>query len=383
MTACEQPFRRLAQLQPRTAGPCATLTGASRQRQPLQQLGAGQPERVAHQHLDPALGQHCVRLGLAARAQLEHLHPPTGASDTRSRHRSRRERGLGKSATSFPIPIPIVVPRRRERPPWVVTCRDSAQTRRADRPVLRSQDNCGGVAPVAAHPLGLRPRMTGCGHPSERLADEVSVPLWRWCRMMEVMTLGPPERHASVEPGSVVDLDPLLSAVGRGDQEAFARLYDATSARVFGLVLRVLRDRAQAEEATQEVYLEVWRSSPRFDTGRGAALSWLTTIAHRKAVDRVRSAQAQRRRDTAYERREQRVSYDVTAEEAQRHLDGQQVRGVLGCLSQAQRGALELAYFDGLTHREVADRLGLPLGTAKTRIRDGLTTLRETLGGAR
>lgn len=201
--------------------------------------------------------------------------------------------------------------------------------------------------------------------------------------MMVDMTLGPPEQHASAEPGSLLDLDALLRAAGQGDQEAFARLYDGTSARVFGLVLRVLRDRAQAEEATQEVYLEVWRSSPRFDAGRGTALSWLMTIAHRKAVDRVRSVQAQRRRDTAYGRREQGVSHDATAEEAQRHLDAERVRGALDCLSQAQRGALELAYFDGLTHREVADRLGLPLGTAKSRIRDGLRTLRQAMGGQR
>ncbi len=200
--------------------------------------------------------------------------------------------------------------------------------------------------------------------------------------MMEVMTLGP-ERHASVGTGPVADLGSLVSAAGRGDEEAFARLYDATSARVFGLVLRVLRDRAQAEETTQEVYLEVWRDSPRFDAGRGSALSWLMTIAHRKAVDRVRAAQAQQRRDSAYERRAQQASYDVTAEEAERHLDAEQVRGALGGLSETQRGAIELAYFGGLTHREVADRLGLPLGTAKSRIRDGLTKLRETLGGAR
>jgi RNA polymerase sigma-70 factor (ECF subfamily) len=205
---------------------------------------------------------------------------------------------------------------------------------------------------------------------------------------MVPMTTDPPGRalpevegHVGTDPAAA--LSELLRASGQGDEEAFAELYDATAPRVFGLVLRVVRDRAQAEEVAQEAFLEVWRTSPRFDPARGSAMSWLMTIAHRRAVDRVRSAQAQTRRDTAYQESTQTVAYDVTAEAAHRNLDAKVVREALGELSEVQRAALELAYFGGLTHREVADRLQLPLGTAKTRIRDGMTRLRELLGGDR
>jgi len=184
----------------------------------------------------------------------------------------------------------------------------------------------------------------------------------------------------SAPSSPAAELSDLLSRSAQGDQGAFSRLYDLTSQRVFGLVLRVVRDRAQAEEVTQDVYLEIWRNAARFDPGLGSALGWIMTIGHRKAVDRVRSAEAQSRRDTAYEAREQAAPYDVTAEDAHRSLDAQRVRKALGTLTETQRGALELAYFGGYTHREVATMLDLPLGTAKTRIRDGLIRLRETLG---
>src|SRR6476619_2379575 len=176
------------------------------------------------------------------------------------------------------------------------------------------------------------------------------------------------------------DLSELLRAAARGDERAFAALYDATSRRLYGLVLRVVRDPAQSEEVAQEAYLEIWRSSARFDATRGSAMSWMMTIAHRKAVDRVRSAEAAGRRDAAYEARNQSPAYDATSEEAHRRLDAQRVRRALDTLTEAQRGALELAYFGGYTHREVAAMLELPVGTAKTRIRDGLIRLRDTLG---
>jgi RNA polymerase sigma-70 factor (ECF subfamily) len=176
------------------------------------------------------------------------------------------------------------------------------------------------------------------------------------------------------------ELAGLLKGCSLGDEDAFAKLYDATAARLFGLVLRTVRDRAQAEEVTQDAYLDIWRNSARFDPDRGSAMSWLMTIGHRKAVDRVRSAEAARRRDTAYEAREQAAPFDQTVEEAHRNLDGQRVRRALDTLTETQRSALELAYFGGYTHREVAAMLELPLGTAKTRIRDGLIRLRDTLG---
>lgn len=175
------------------------------------------------------------------------------------------------------------------------------------------------------------------------------------------------------------ELGQLLQGCSLGDEAAFAKLYDATSTRLFGLVLRVVQDRAQAEEVTQDAYLDIWRNSSRFDPGRGSALSWLMTIGHRKAVDRVRSAEAARRRDTAYQAR-QTAPFDQTVEQAHSNLDTQRIHRALEALTEIQRSALELAYFGGYTHREVASMLKLPLGTAKTRIRDGLIRLRDTIG---
>ena len=175
----------------------------------------------------------------------------------------------------------------------------------------------------------------------------------------------------------------LLVAAGCGDEDAFARLYDATSARINGLVVRLVVDRAQAEEITQEVFLEVWRTSPRFDPERGSALSWMFTLAHRRAVDRIRSAQATRRRDEVYTRESQETSYDSTVDQVAAQLDAEQVRSAMGTLGENQRQALSMVYFEGHTHAEVAERLGIPLGTAKTRIRDGLQRLRTAMGGER
>ena len=177
-----------------------------------------------------------------------------------------------------------------------------------------------------------------------------------------------------------VRLADLLRASSRGDQAAFADLYDATAARVHGLVLRVVRDPAQAEEVTQEAFLEIWRTAARFDPGRGSALSWLLTIGHRKAVDRVRSAEASTRRDTRYHHTNQPVAHDTTAEAATTTMEAQRVRHALHELTAAQREAIGLAYFGGYTHTEVATMLDLPVGTAKTRIRDGLIRLRDAMG---
>lgn len=179
---------------------------------------------------------------------------------------------------------------------------------------------------------------------------------------------------------SAPDLAGLLKACGKGDQAAFAQLYDATSSRVVGLAVRVVRDPAQAEEVAQEAFLEVWRTSGRFDPAKGSALGWLLTIVHRKAVDRVRSAEASTRRDTTYNQQNQPVDHDSTAEAGLASLEAQRVRSALGSLTAVQREALELAYFGGYTHSEVAAMLDLPIGTAKTRIRDGLIRLRDTMG---
>jgi RNA polymerase sigma-70 factor (ECF subfamily) len=176
------------------------------------------------------------------------------------------------------------------------------------------------------------------------------------------------------------DLAELLKLSARGDQAAFARLYDAVSARVFGLALRVVRDPAQSEEVTQEALLEIWRTASRFDPDRGSPMAWMLTIVHRKAVDRVRSAEAATRRDTTYHQHNQAVDHDATADAAHASLEAKRVRTALGSLTEVQREALELAYFGGYTHTEVATMLDLPVGTAKTRIRDGLIRLRDTMG---
>jgi RNA polymerase sigma-70 factor, ECF subfamily len=187
---------------------------------------------------------------------------------------------------------------------------------------------------------------------------------------------GAPQQGASAAP----DLGDLLKRCGRGDQSAFAQLYDAVAARVHGLAVRVVRDPAQAEEVAQEAFLEIWKNSGRFDPSKGSPLGWLLTIVHRKSVDRIRSAEAATRRDTAYNQQNQPVDHDSTAEAAHASLEARRVRTALESLTPVQREALELAYFGGYTHTEVATMLDLPVGTAKTRIRDGLIRLRDTMG---
>jgi len=191
---------------------------------------------------------------------------------------------------------------------------------------------------------------------------------------------GSPDGEPEVPGASGPDLAELLKLSGRGDEAAFAQLYDATAARAFGLAVRVVRDPAQAEEVTQEAFLEIWRTASRFDRGKGSAVSWVLTLMHRKAVDRVRSAEASTRRDTAYHQRDHGVEHDSTAEAAQASMEARRVRQALGSLTEVQREALELAYFKGYTHTEVATMLDLPVGTAKTRIRDGLIRLRDMMG---
>ena len=195
--------------------------------------------------------------------------------------------------------------------------------------------------------------------------------------MEHIRPVGAPSPEGRA-PGT--DLVELLRRSCRGDQGAFAQLYDETASRVHGLTLRVVRDPAQAEEVTQEAFLEIWRTAARFDPHRGSPLAWMLTIAHRKAVDRVRSAEASSRRDETYEQQNQRVAHDATAEAAQASIEARRVRGALASLTPVQREAVGLAFLGGYTHSEVATMLDLPVGTAKTRIRDGLIRLRDALG---
>lgn len=200
--------------------------------------------------------------------------------------------------------------------------------------------------------------------------------------MKPVRTSPTPSGGDPSREGDEVGLAALLRRSARGDQAAFSAVYDATAARVYGLVLRVVRDPAQAEEVTQECFLDIWRTAGRFDPDRGSAISWLLTIAHRKGVDRVRSAEAASRRDTTYHRSSGTVPHDETAEAATSALEAKRVRTAMTTLTTVQREALELAYLGGYTHTEVATMLDLPVGTAKTRIRDGLIRLRDAMGVA-
>jgi len=168
--------------------------------------------------------------------------------------------------------------------------------------------------------------------------------------------------------------------VARGDEDAFERLYDFVAPLVHGVVLGVVRNPALAEEVTQEVLVEAWRTAPRFDPDRGSARSWLLTMARRRAVDRVRAVQASVDRDASVGAREIERDVDVVSEAVEIRLEQQQVRRCLDGLTEVQREAVSLAFYAGHTHREVARLLDVPLGTVKTRLRDGLIRLRDCLG---
>lgn len=172
----------------------------------------------------------------------------------------------------------------------------------------------------------------------------------------------------------------LLQRIAAGDQSAFARLYDLLSPRVFGLILRVLVDRAQGEEVLQEVFLEIWRSASRFAPNRGQGRSWVLTIAHRRAVDRVRASQASSDRDTRVGLRDLDVAHDGVVEQVELKMEAERVTAALRSLPEAQREALTLAYYGGYSQSEIAALVGAPLGTIKTRMRDGLSRLRAEMG---
>ena len=174
----------------------------------------------------------------------------------------------------------------------------------------------------------------------------------------------------------------LMAAVARGDQDAFAQVYDRVARAVHATAQAVLRDPDHAAEVTQEVMLEAWRTATRYDRSQGTVRTWMITLAHRRAVDRVRSVQSQRDRDQKILDGDHDRPFDVVAEEVEGTMERQRVRHCLGSLSETQRDAVVLAYYGGHTYREVAERLDAPLPTVKTRIRDGLLRLRSCLGVA-
>jgi RNA polymerase sigma-70 factor (ECF subfamily) len=188
-----------------------------------------------------------------------------------------------------------------------------------------------------------------------------------------------PVPDAGTDPRAVAS-EVLLARVAKGDQAAFASLYDRVSDQVYGLVRRILRDPARSEEVAQEVLLEVWRQAARYEPDKGSAKGWVMTMTHRRAVDRVRSEQSSRDRDEHISARDNDDAFDVVEEEVESRMEHQRVREAMAALTDLQREALELAYYGGLTYREVAMLLDAPLGTVKTRLRDGLIRLRDNLG---
>jgi RNA polymerase sigma-70 factor, ECF subfamily len=175
------------------------------------------------------------------------------------------------------------------------------------------------------------------------------------------------------------DLDALVRQVARGDRDAFAAAYDLTKTRVYGLVMRVLRDPGYSEETTQEIYLEVWRTAAQYDPAKGSALAWLMTMAHRRAIDRVRAEQAGSRRESRYGSATAERAGDVVADSAIASDERRRVAECLDALTDPQRQCIELAYYEGLTYPEVSQRLAANLSTIKSRIRDALRGLRNCL----
>ncbi|MEO5535641.1 MAG: ECF RNA polymerase sigma factor SigK [Pseudolysinimonas sp.] len=190
------------------------------------------------------------------------------------------------------------------------------------------------------------------------------------------LTIVPPATESTQE----LSIENLLMEVAAGDRTAFAEVYDRISNRVMGLVTRLLRDRAQSEEVTQEIFLEIWQSAGKFDLTRGSGISWVLTIAHRRAVDRIRASQKSHERDLKIGIRDMERDFDSVSELVEIRIENERVKRSMSRLTALQREAVILAYYGGYSHNEMASILGIPLGTVKTRLRDGMIRLRDELG---
>lgn len=187
-----------------------------------------------------------------------------------------------------------------------------------------------------------------------------------------------PSRHAT----SIID-PALLARIVKGDQQAFSQLYDHSNTLLFTLALRILGNREEAAELLQDVYLEIWRKVARYDVGRGTPIAWLVTLTRSRALDRLRARTARRQqyKDAVDGEAAARIPdfgpspYETQADQELRLLVGQ----AIGTLPAAQQQAIELAYYEGLSHMEIATKLNQPLGTVKTRIKLGMSKLRDTL----
>jgi len=184
----------------------------------------------------------------------------------------------------------------------------------------------------------------------------------------------------SPAPDAVASREDLLAQIARGDRGAFAQFYDLTAARVFGLVRRILIDEAQSEEVTQEIFLEIWQNASHYSPAKGSAMTWVLTMTHGRAVDRIRASQSRRDRDLRVGIRDYEREYDQVAERVEISLENERVKKALEQLTELQREAITLAYYGGRTHSEIAEILHIPIGTVKTRLRDGMIRLRDAMG---
>ena len=193
-----------------------------------------------------------------------------------------------------------------------------------------------------------------------------------------------PNPEATAPPGTSADvnrrLGGLLEQIARGDQAAFAEFYELTSRRVFGMARRVLIDVELSEDTTQEVFLQVWQNAAKFNPEAGTPLAWLMTISHRRAVDKVRSSQSSTDREAKYGASSQDIDHDSVSDEVGSRLEAEAVVRCLETLTDTQQESVRLAYYGGLTYREVAEKLNAAVPTIKSRIRDGLIRLKTCLG---
>ncbi|MFR9730327.1 ECF RNA polymerase sigma factor SigK [Saccharopolyspora sp. MS10] len=190
----------------------------------------------------------------------------------------------------------------------------------------------------------------------------------------------PPDEGAD---GEGPDAGALVADVARGDERAFEQLYDLLAGRVFAMIQRIVRDAAQSEEVTQEVLVEVWRRATHYRPELGSVNTWVFTLAHRRAVDRVRSSQAGRDREARVGAQQHTRPFDEVSESVSDRFEQRQVRRCLSTLTELQRESVLLTYYRGYTYREAAGLLDSPASTVKTRLRDGLIRLRDCLGVGR
>lgn len=232
--------------------------------------------------------------------------------------------------------------------------------------------------------VGRRPAAADtAGHAAVRARPEPRSVAGALClRVME--TPNAPNPGTAAPPTAPADvnrrLGALLGQIAAGDQAAFAEFYQLTARRVFGMARRVLIDTELSEDTTQEVFLQVWQNAAKFDANAGSPLAWLMTISHRRAVDKVRSSQSATDREARYGASSQEVDHDSVSDEVDSRLEAEAVVRCLDTLTETQQESVRLAYYGGLTYREVAEKLNAAVPTIKSRIRDGLIRLKTCLG---